>query len=217
MPRAFRDFTRAGRWRERCFPCLMMENRAGPTGKKFGFIATGSRVGLGLSRDSFVLAISLSLTLAGGCGRIGLAHNPPVGEYDPGLSAPELTALDACRGGGKRAERVELDDGRAQMVRVWTAGGRELCRAYDADRNGAFETWQVVSGDRPASVGPSMQDNVIYDEYAVLHDPLRLECPLVYSVTGRRETLRTDRCNLLGDKGSPGARKRQRASTAAER
>jgi hypothetical protein len=66
----------------------------------------------------------------------------------------------------------------------------------DANRNGRFESWQVLRDHKPVRIATSTSDNAIFDQYAVFPDPLRLDCPVVYRV-GPGEQVKSDACGLM--------------------
>jgi hypothetical protein len=153
-----------------------------------------------------MLAVAFAVA---GCGRVQLIHSEPRNEAGmPGrtgsqstsgpIAVPTVTGFDICEAHGNSYDRINIDpEGRAGMVRVKSSSGYEVCRAWDSNRNGRFETWQVLNDARPVRIAQSSTDNAVFDQYAVFPDPLRLDCPVVFRIVGTREEVKSDACGLL--------------------
>ena len=209
---------RAWVWRSELHP--RRGNR--PTrAQQLGALSTWARLDAG-ARVRNVATMKLraipvaAVVVLAGCGRVGLIHTQPRNEGDPAggtgeqatsgpIAAPTVTGFDVCEAQGNTYERFNIDpQGRAGLVSVRSTSGYEICRAYDSNRNGRFETWQVLNDARPVRIAQSSTDNSIFDEYAVFPDPLRLDCPVIYRRLASWEELKSDACGLLARKRASG-------------
>jgi hypothetical protein len=152
------------------------------------------------------IAVGLVVALAG-CGVmtfrfIDQGDRPP-GD-DMGLPPPPAEAFEPCSHVGNKVERIDTNgDGKVDVLRVSTPGGREVCRGVDSNFDGKIDAWDLIDNGRVVQRAHDSDGNGKVDQHWTWPAAQRPGCGIMQpdlDGDGRPDpgTAKYDPCGLLG-------------------